>query len=57
MTRTALSTCMLLMVAFGTLAPSTDSYRTTVFGSLSVAGLASIGPECMRKMMMMMHKL
>ena len=52
MTRTALSTCMLLMVAFGTLAPSTDSYRTTVFGSSSVAGLASIGPECMRKMRM-----
>ena len=45
MTRTALSTCMLLMVAFGTLAPSTDSYRTTVFGSSSVAGLASIGPS------------
>ena len=38
-----MSTCMLLMVAFGTLAPSTDSYRTTVFGLSSVAGLASIG--------------
>ena len=36
---------MLLMVAFGALAASLDSYRTTVFGSSSVAGLASIGPS------------
>ena len=40
-----MSRCMLLMVAFGALAASLDSYRTTVFGSSSVAGLASIGPS------------
>ena len=30
-----MSRCMLLMVAFGALAASLDSYRTTVFGSSS----------------------